>query len=285
MLSLLAFRFSLLTTQDSPALFSPLITPLVPFIPTTYLCDRMQVGASLCLCCSCRFFIKDEKEPDRNGFSKLKTTNMNVQSKTLRITVAVLSMMAIVAACSEAGNKETETQKNDINTVRKLEKDELIARGAYIVNASLCNDCHSPKIMTAMGPEPDTTRLLSGYPAEHGIPTLSEAVAKDQNWVKMAPDATAFIGPWGISFGANLTPDSTTGLGNWTEEVFIKTIRTGKHLGQDGGRGILPPMPWPMFAKMTDEDLSAVYQYLRSLPAIRNQVPAPIAPNAIKTTK
>ena len=210
---------------------------------------------------------------------------MNMKSKTLQITVVVLLVMAIIAACSDAGSNDKETKKDDISTIRKKEKDELIARGKYLVTVSGCNDCHSPKIMTPMGPIPDTTRLMSCYPSEKGIPTLSEALAKDQSWVKMSHDVTAFAGPWGMTFGANLTPDEATGIGNWTEEVFVKTIRTGKHLGQEGGRPVMPPIPWYMIAKMTDEDLSSMYQYLMSLPAISNRVPAPIPPNEIKITK
>lgn len=210
---------------------------------------------------------------------------MNMKSKTLHITVVVLSVMAVIAACSDAGSNDKETKKDDISTIRKKEKDELIARGKYLVTVSGCNDCHSPKIMTPMGPIPDTTRLMSGYPSEKGIPTLSEALAKDQSWVKMSHDVTAFAGPWGMTFGANLTPDEATGIGNWTEEVFVKTIRTGKHLGQEGGRPVMPPMPWYMIAKMTDEDLSSMYEYLMSLPAISNRVPAPIPSNEIKITK
>lgn len=210
---------------------------------------------------------------------------MNMKSKTLQITVVVLLVMAIIAACSDAGSNDKETKKDDISTIRKKEKDELIARGKYLVTVSGCNDCHSPKIMTPMGPIPDTTRLMSGYPSEKGIPTLSEALAKDQSWVKMSHDVTAFAGPWRMTFGANLTPDEATGIGNWTEEVFVKTIRTGKHLGQEGGRPVMPPIPWYMIAKMTDEDLSSMYQYLMSLPAISNRVPAAIPPNEIKITK
>jgi hypothetical protein len=97
----------------------------------------------------------------------------------------------------------------------------------------------------------------------------------------MAPDITSFVGPWGISYAANLTPDSATGIGAWTEDVFMKTLRTGKHLGMENGRPILPPMPWEFIGKMTDEDLSAVFAYLRNLPAISNRVPAPVPPNEV----
>jgi hypothetical protein len=101
----------------------------------------------------------------------------------------------------------------------------------------------------------------------------------------MSPDITAFAGPWGISYAANLTSDSATGIGAWTEEQFIKSMRTGKHLGAENGRPILPPMPWPFISKMTDEDLSAVYAYLKSLPPVSNRVPAPTPPNEVKFKK
>jgi hypothetical protein len=82
---------------------------------------------------------------------------------------------------------------------------------------------------------------------------------------------TAFAGPWGISYAANLTPDRLTGIGIWNEEVFVKTIRSGRHWGV--ARPILPPMPWQNVAGLTDEDLSSVYAYLRSIQPVRNQVP------------
>jgi hypothetical protein len=87
---------------------------------------------------------------------------------------------------------------------------------------------------------------------------------------------TAWAGPWGVSFTANLTPDAETGLGGWTVEMFIQAMRTGKHQGK--GRPILPPMPYPWFAKLTDADLRAVFAYLQSIPPIPNKVPAPIDP-------
>ena len=53
---------------------------------------------------------------------------------------------------------------------------------------------------------------------------------------------TAWSGAWGVSFAANLTPDQNTGLGIWTEDMFLEAIKSGKHMGK--GRQILPPMPW-----------------------------------------
>ena len=93
----------------------------------------------------------------------------------------------------------------------------------------------------------------------------------------MTATNTAWSGPWGVSFAANLTPDPETGI--WremTEEQFIQALRTGRHLGQ--GRPILPPMPWPLYGKKTDEDLKAIYAYLQTIPPIRNKVPDPLPP-------
>jgi hypothetical protein len=151
-------------------------------------------------------------------------------------------------------------------------------RGRYLVNIGGCNDCHSPKIFTATGPVPDTTRLLSGQPAGEPVPAVPRGVIGPTAWGTLASNhLTAWAGPWGVSFAANLTPHET-GLLPWTPELFIQTMRTGRHFGS--GRPILPPMPWYEFAKMTDDDLRAVFAYLRSLPPINNQVPAPIPPGA-----
>ena len=89
-------------------------------------------------------------------------------------------------------------------------------------------------------------------------PTLNEGPWK---WMGAGTN-TAYAGPWGISYAFNLTPDENTGIGTWTEDQFVRTIRLGKHWGQS--RPILPPMPWQVYRNMTDEDLKSVYAYLRS---------------------
>ena len=150
----------------------------------------------------------------------------------------------------------------------------LIERGRYLVTIGGCNDCHTPFKMTERGPEPDMERMLSGHPEQMKLPPAPKAQGP---WVwSGAATNTAFAGPWGVSYAANLTPDKNTGLGIWDERMFVKTIRTGKHWGE--GRPIQPPMPWPAYAKMTDEDLRAVFAYLKSIPPIRNYVPDYEAP-------
>lgn len=160
-------------------------------------------------------------------------------------------------------------------------KPTQIERGRYLVLMAGCNDCHSPKVFTPQGPVPDTTRLLSGHPANSALPKIPEGtIAPDQWGALTSNDFTAWAGPWGVSFTRNLTPDVATGLGSWTPDVFVKAMRTGKDMGE--GRDILPPMPWQNFGQMTDADLRAIFAYLKSLPPIANAVPDPISPTGEK---
>jgi mono/diheme cytochrome c family protein len=150
-----------------------------------------------------------------------------------------------------------------------------VERGAYLVHAMGCNDCHTPYKMGPNGPEPDMSRQLTGHPA--GLVMPPPPKLPEGPWVGTAAGTnTAFAGPWGVSFTANLTPDPETGLGRWTEDMFIATMKTGRHQGK--GRPILPPMPYPNVGGLNDEDIRAVFAYLQSLPPVSNRVPAPIDP-------
>src|SRR5215472_16125285 len=94
-----------------------------------------------------------------------------------------------------------------------------LKRGEYLVTFGGCHDCHSPKVMTSNGPAPDRTRLLSGHPADAQLPPLPAGIvgAAPNQWAAITnSDLTAWVGPWGTSFAANLTPDKATGLGGWT---------------------------------------------------------------------
>ena len=151
---------------------------------------------------------------------------------------------------------------------------DRVERGRYLVRSIGCGDCHSPKLMTPQGPAEDETRMLSGHPAGEVLPTPPAVGAA---WVAATSSSfTAWAGPWGISYAANLTPDENTGLGIWTEDMFLRTIRTGRHMGQS--RPLLPPMPWQQYSNLTDDDLKAIYAYLRTLPPVHNRVPEPVPP-------
>jgi hypothetical protein len=131
--------------------------------------------------------------------------------------------------------------------------------------------------MTEMGPEPDPNLLLSGHREGTPVPEFpAETVGKGE-WMAMTDaDMTTWAGPWGISFAANLTPDNVTGCGGWTEEMFIGAMRSGKHLG--AGRPILPPMPWQAIGQCSDDELKAMFAYLKSIKPIANRVPDPVPP-------
>ena len=100
-------------------------------------------------------------------------------------------------------------------------------------------------------------------------------------WILMNEDITAAAGMWGISFAANLTSDQT-GIGNWTEENFKRALKEGKYKGLEGGRMLLPPMPWQNFANIKDEDVKAIFAYLKSTKPVNNLVPQPVAFGDIK---
>ena len=156
-------------------------------------------------------------------------------------------------------------------------KSDRIARGKYLVTAVGCHDCHTPMKMGEKGPEPDMTRMLSGHPEGLKLPPPPAGAGV---WgITASLTMTAWSGPWGVSYTANLTPDRETGLGAWTEDNFVKTIRTGRHMGS--GRPVLPPMPIPAFMNFNDEDLKSIFAYLQSVPAIKNRVPAPLPPTSV----
>ncbi|MFO7608209.1 MAG: diheme cytochrome c-553 [Candidatus Krumholzibacteriia bacterium] len=151
-----------------------------------------------------------------------------------------------------------------------------VARGEYLTRIMACNDCHTPFKLGAHGPEPDMSRMLSGHPQDLVLSSGPDLGRGPWVWAGAGTN-TAFAGPWGVSFAANLTPDPETGLmAAWSERTFIQAMRTGRHEGQ--GRPILPPMPWPMYGGATDEDLAAIFAYLQTVPAICNRVPQPVEP-------
>lgn len=194
------------------------------------------------------------------------------------LAMAILALVAIVSvgltliSCSEPAKTETVVPLD-------LRQEQLIKRGAYLVNTSACHDCHSPKVMKANGPEPDPERLLSGYPMNELMPEIKTEAIKD--WVLFNQQLTSAVGPWGVSFAANITSDET-GIGNWSEDQFLTAIRKGKYKGLEGSRSLLPPMPWQVYRNMNDDDLKAIFAYLKSTKPVQNIVPAPISLDQIQ---
>jgi hypothetical protein len=145
-----------------------------------------------------------------------------------------------------------------------------VDRGRYLGGIMACGDCHTPMKMGPQGAQPDTARHLSGHPAALRMPKPPSLGAGPWLWTGAATN-TAFAGPWGVTYAANLTSDEATGIGAWTEANFVKALKTGRHLGI--GRPIQPPMPWPQYSSATEDDLKAIFAYLKTVPPIKNLAP------------
>jgi len=183
-----------------------------------------------------------------------------------------LAAAILIFSCTNSQNSEKADTANQTSS-----HEDLVKRGEYLVTIMGCNDCHSPKKNGPNGPEIIPELLLSGYPSERPIIEFDDPKIKE-GFAMFYPDLTAGAGPWGVSFAANLTPDPT-GIGTWTEEQFKKALKEGKFKGLDGTRMLLPPMPWFNFTNISDEDVSAIFAYLKSIPPVKNVVPAAIPPN------
>lgn len=192
--------------------------------------------------------------------------------------ICLVSMVVVAATACKNNSQPTTTASVQKPTITHSPQ-EQITRGKYLVSVAGCNDCHSPKKFTAQGPVPDMDRMLSGYDASQPLSKYDPSVVKNGQWLLFNGQLTAFVGPWGVSFAANLTPDAT-GIGNWSLAQFKKAFTQGKYMGLDSGRALLPPMPWQEFAHMTNEDVEAVYAYLKSIKPVKNIVPAPIPPKS-----
>ncbi|HZM62885.1 MAG TPA: c-type cytochrome [Vicinamibacterales bacterium] len=168
--------------------------------------------------------------------------------------VAGLSVAVIAAATTLFTATPSEAQQPAAGNA-------AVERGRYLVRITGCHDCHSPKVK---GMTPDLDRALSGRPTTTALPTPS----KEE--VHASADLTAWQGPWGFSVASNLTPDPTTGIGTrYNEASFLATMRTGK---KPNGTPIMPPMPSEVYQNMTDDDLKAIFAYLRTIKPIRNAV-------------
>ena len=133
-------------------------------------------------------------------------------------------------------------------TTRQFERTRRrLERGRYLVEGvTPCLDCHSVQDWNT-----------------HGAPRVPGTEGAGQ--VMPLPDLPGRV------VASNLTPDPETGAGKWTDDQLARAIREG--IGHDG-RALFPFMPYPKFRSMSDEDLASVIVYLRSLPPVRNPLPA-----------
>jgi mono/diheme cytochrome c family protein len=173
----------------------------------------------------------------------------------MKLSFCVASVFALSMALAPSASAQTESQ---------------VERGRYLVGITGCHDCHSPKLPGGMKPLPEL--ILSGRPQTTKVPSAAPGE------VHASEDLTAWTGGWGQSVASNLTPDPATGLGmRYTEAKFIQTMRTGK---KPEGVAIMPPMPVDVYVNMKDDDLKAIYAYLKTIKPIRNAVRAGLTPPA-----
>jgi mono/diheme cytochrome c family protein len=155
------------------------------------------------------------------------------------VAAAALAATYLLLSC-------TSTKRTTPVAPAAMTAEQRVERGRYLMTAMPCVDCHTPGTLYGA---PDTTRMYSG---------------SELGWV----------GPWGVAYAANLTPDST-GLGAWTEDQIATAIRTGN---RPDGRQLAAIMPWMTFANLTDEDAHAIAAYLKTIKPVHHKVPAPVPP-------
>lgn len=200
------------------------------------------------------------------------------QTKLVLLSAAVVA--GIIVSCNSNSETKTVEITKKIDGPAEPTKEELIQRGQYLVTIGGCGDCHTPKMMTEKGPVPDTSRMLSGHRGNSKMNEIStDAFAK--GWVLFNNENTALATPGFVSFSANITSDAT-GIGTWTYEQFKTALTKGKWKGMENSRDLLPPMPWQNYVNMKDEDIRAIFEYLKSTKPISNIVPSPIFPQAAK---
>ena len=197
---------------------------------------------------------------------------ITINQKTLSLMKKIILMGSAIAAitvfavvgCNQAKTKEPAKEP--------LTSEALIKRGEYLVSAVGCDDCHTPKIFQPDGHfELDMERRFSGHPSSDPSGKVDTSVFRN-GWILFGSDLTSASGPWGISYAANISSD-TTGIGMWTENQFFTAIRKGIYKGLESNRPLLPPMPWFVYKNFNDDDLRAIFAYLKSTKPVKNVVP------------
>ncbi len=123
--------------------------------------------------------------------------------------------------------------------------DSALERGAYLATIMDCTGCHTPGSLAG---KPDMNRYLAGADIGFQIPGV------------------------GVFYPPNLTSDPQTGLGTWSTEDIIMAVRNGI---RPDGRVLVPIMPYPSYAALSDEDARDLATYLKSLAPIKNKVAGP----------
>ena len=170
----------------------------------------------------------------------------------IAVTAVTVLAHAVAARADDQDNSESKIQQgyaiSPVPLSLQGKNRALVGMGSYIVNSSGCNDCHThPSYLPGGNP-------FAGQP---------EAI----NAAQFLSGGRTF--PPSPFMSANLTPDASGKPAGLTLEQFVETLRTG-HNPLDPPGVLLQIMPWPNFAKKTDSDLRAIYEYLSAIPPLPN---------------
>jgi hypothetical protein len=197
-----------------------------------------------------------------------------------RSVLVMAFLAAVVLFFIKCGNQGQDTATIREQLLKEFRKNSVYDNpekyGEHLVTIMGCNDCHTPKRMGKFGPEQDSVLMLSGHPAKMPLFDIDRKAMAAKGLI-VTSDLTAWAGPWGVSYTANLTPHET-GLANWTLDQFQIAIRHGKFHGIENGRNLLPPMPWDTYKYASDDEIAAVFAYLKTIKPINNLVPPPLPP-------
>jgi hypothetical protein len=194
------------------------------------------------------------------------------------LTTGLAVSMVCFTNCTENKLEAREAEAPAIATAKPdfYGYESQVKWGEHLVSVMGCHDCHTPKKMTEKGPEPDFTLALSGHHESMPVAKVDRKEFEAKGYI-VTNDFTSWVGPWGISYAANLTPDET-GTGNWTEEQFLNALKKKIMKGLPGTRPMLPPMAMMPFDLMRDDELKAIFAYLQTVQPIKNLVPQPTPP-------
>jgi len=167
------------------------------------------------------------------------------------LTLLVIITLLVLGITFTIGWRPIIGAKKRAVTDRQFEATpQRLARGKYLVDGVMdCFGCHTDQDWSKPGAPPVAGKEGSGH------------VWSDQ-------DRAWLVAP-------NITPDKETGAGNWSDDTLARAIREG--IGHDG-RALFPLMPYPHYNQLSDEDLASVIVYVRTVPAVRNQLPTTKVP-------
>lgn len=143
-----------------------------------------------------------------------------------------------------------------------LQEDDPVSRGEYLATIAGCTSCHTPDGAEYQNPESMTFEQIKTIAFEGNL-ALDEA--------KLLAGGRAFpLGPAGVVYSRNITPDKETGIGAWTDEQIKLAIKTGVNVK---GEVLFPVMPYHVYNGMADQDLEDIVAFLRSVEPVSNTVP------------